>query len=137
MDDKLATPACWIRNRILWIKSESGELRLEGGLVTFTSGARGSVFRAPLEEVRASFPKVFFPVPAFGIGIKVAVHGKTYRLSFVRVQYVGWRSSPGGGVGGGGGFGPTWSVSREDVKPAKAAVLQWRAVFEQPTSGSY
>src|SRR5260370_1367795 len=54
MDDKLATPACWIRNRILWIKSESGELRLEGGLVTFTSGARGSVFRAPLEDVRAS-----------------------------------------------------------------------------------
>lgn len=132
MDDELKAAVCRIRYRILWIKSEPGELRLEDGLVAFTSEYRDLVFRAPLEEVKASFPRVIFPIPYFGVGVKLAVHGENYRLSFVRVQYVGWTSSPGSG-----GFGPTWSISVKDFKPARAAVRQWRAAFEQPANGSH
>ncbi len=131
MDDELATPACRIRFRIVWMKSESGELRLESGRVTFTSENGRSVFSAPLEEVRASFPKVIFPIPCFGGGVKLAVHGKTYRLSFVPVQYAGWTNSPCGG------FGPTWSMSLKDFKPAKAAVRQWRAALEKPANSGH
>ncbi len=137
MDDELATPACRIRFRIVWMKSESGELRLESGRVAFTSENGRSVFSAPLEEVRASFPKVIFPIPCFGSGVKLAVHGKTYRLSFVPVQYIGWTNSPGGGGFGGGGFGPTWSMSLKDFKPARAAVRQWRAALEKPANGGH
>ena len=112
------------------MKSEPGELRLEDGLITFTSKDRGLVFRAPLEKVRASFPKLYF-----GIGAKLAVHGKTYRLSFAPVQYHGWTASS--DLKGGTSYGPTWSIAREDVGPARAAVQQWRTALEQPMNGSH
>lgn len=147
MEDKL-TAAVWrIRYRILWIKPEPGVLHLEDGLLTFnladadvmadhellslTSADRNSVFRAPLKEVRASFPKVIFPIPSFGVGVKLAVQGETYWLSFVWWQYMGWGASPNYG-GGGTSFGPTWSIALKDFKPARAAVRQWRAALEQP-----
>ena len=54
MDGELATPAWRIRNRILWLRFEPGELRLEGRLAAFTLENGSLVFRAPLEDVRAS-----------------------------------------------------------------------------------
>jgi hypothetical protein len=148
MDDEL-TAAVWrIRYRILWIKPEPGVLHLEDGLLTFnladadvmadhellslTSADRNSVFRAPLKEVRASFPWIIFPIPYFGVGVKLAVHGETYRLSFMWWKYEGWKASSNYG-GGGTSFGPSWEISDKDFKPARATVRQWRAALEQPT----
>jgi hypothetical protein len=128
MVGELTTRARWRR---FW-QSEPGELRLEGGLVSFTSDDRGPVFRAPLEEVRASFPKVLFP--DFGVGIKLAVHGKTYRLSFARGHVV-WTAP--GGRGSGGGFGPGLEFPGEDTVLARAVVQRWRAALEKATNGGY
>jgi hypothetical protein len=62
MGDALATPACLIGRLGPWGKFEPGELRLEGGQVAFTSQERGLVFQAPVQEVRASFPKLYLGV---------------------------------------------------------------------------
>jgi hypothetical protein len=126
MDDKLATPATQIKFRIL--PGKSGELRLEDASIAFTLGDGSLVFRAPLPEVRASFPKVtFFAVfPLFGTGINLAVGGNTYRLFFVSIEYKRWGSVPGSGT-----IGPTWSFSWGDLKQARAAARQWRSVLGQ------
>jgi hypothetical protein len=139
MDGQLATPARQLKFRVLRMTSERGELRLKDGLITFTSDARGLLFRAPLDEVRASFPKLIFPVPYFGIGVKLTVNGKTYRLSFMRnsaqSRYLGWKADSYPSEGG-TSIGPTWLITRPDTEPAKAAVRQWRAAFErQANSG--
>src|SRR5258707_14833207 len=101
MGGELATPASRIKFRVLWMKFEPGKLYLKDGLIAFTSDAHGLLFRAPLDEVRASFPKVIFPVPYFGTGVKLAVNGKTYRFSlmrnFVQEQYIGWTNQSVGG----------------------------------------
>lgn len=135
MGDELTAAAWRVRYRImyLWIASEPGELRLEDGLLAFRSEDRGLVFRAPLAEVRASFPKLIFPIPCFGVGVKLAVHGETYRLSFVWWRYTGWGTTPGGG--GSIGIGPTWSIPVKAFRPARAIVRQWRAVLEKPANG--
>ena len=116
--------------------SEPGELRLKDGLIAFTS-SRGLLFRAPLDEVRASFPKVILPVPYFGIGVKLTVNSKTYRLSFMRnfvqSQYLGWKADSYVSESG-ISIGPTWRITRKDAEPAKTAVRQWRAALEQPTN---
>src|SRR5260370_7742843 len=114
---------------------EPGELRLEGGLVAFTSENSGLVFRAPLEDVRDSFPKVIFPITYFGVGVKLAVHGTTYRLSFLPVQYLGSKPIP--NYSGGTSFGPTWSFSGKDFKPPKAALRQWRAALHKPPNNRH
>jgi len=97
-------------------------LYLEDGFIAFTLDDGSLVFRAPLQEVRASFPKVTFLVfiPLFGIGINLASGGNTYRLSFVPFGY--------GSVGGRMG----WTFGWGDVKQARATVRQWRAVLGQP-----
>jgi hypothetical protein len=134
MDDEL-TAAVWrIKYRLLWIKPEPGELRLEDGLVTFTSEDR-EVFCAPLMDVRASFPMVIFPIPSFGVGVKLTVHGETYRLAFVWWQYMGWGATPNYG-GGGTILGSTWSIVSKDFKPARASVRQWRTALGQPAEGA-
>lgn len=116
MDDKLVTPATQIKFGIFFAKP--GELRLEEGIIAFTSGGGRLVFRAQLQEVRASFPKVFFfgLFPIFDTGINLALGGRTYRLSCIPVKY---------------GFG-SWQFSWDDVKQGKAAVRQWRAALGQP-----
>ena len=138
MGGELATPASRIRFRVLWMKFEPGKLYLKDGLISFISDAHGLLFRAPLDEVRASFPKMIFPVPYFGTGVKLAVNGTIYRLSFMRnfvqEQYIGW-TSDNYGAESGTSFGPTWLITREDAKPAKAAVQKWRAALERPTNG--
>src|SRR5215469_5726655 len=65
MYDKLATRPTHIKLCIL--VGKPGELRLEDGFIAFTLGNGSLVFRAPLREVRASFPKVNFfgPFPLF------------------------------------------------------------------------
>jgi hypothetical protein len=132
MGGELSTPACQIKSHVLWMKFEPGWLQLKDGLIAFKSEARGLLFRAPLAEVRASFPNVIFPVPYFGTGVKLAVNDRTYRLSFIRnfvqSQYIGWTSDSLGAEGS-TSFGPTWVITREDAKPAKAAVQQWRAAL--------
>lgn len=91
MDDKFATPAYQIK--LAFLIGKPGELRLEDGFITFTSGDR-LVFRASLPEVRTSFPKVTFfaLIPFFDAGIKLTVGGSTYRLSFVPYEYSRWGS---------------------------------------------
>lgn len=130
MDEKLATPASQMKFRILLARR--GELRLEDGFIAFTSGDGDLVFRAPLQEARASFPKVTFfgPFPLFGTGINLAVGGNTYRFSFLPYEYERWGSVPGGQ----GGIGPTWSFSWKDVRQGRAAVRQWRAALGLPTN---
>jgi hypothetical protein len=120
MADELATPASQIRFGILLMTTKRGALRLEDGFIAFTSWDGGLVFRALLQEVRASFPKVTFVVPFLfcGTAIKLAVGGNTYRLSFLR-----WgRDSPG-----------HWSISVQSIRSARAAVRQWRAAFGHRT----
>jgi hypothetical protein len=113
MDDKLATPASQIKFRILLGKP--GELRLEDGFIAFTSGHGDLVFRAPLQEARASFPKatLFVFIPLFGIGINLAVGGNTYRFLLLPYEYA---------VG-------HWEFSWQDLKQGRAAVRQWRAAL--------
>lgn len=131
MDDKLATPATRIKFRIL--VGKPGELRLEDGFIAFTLGDGSLVFRAPLHEVRASFPKVTFfgPFPLFGTGINLAVGGNTYRLVFVPIKYKRWGGVP-SSVTSVRSIGPDWSFSGGDVEQARAAVRQWRPVLGQP-----
>ena len=129
MDDKLATPAHQVNSFNMAHRTVSGELRLEEGFIAFTSEDGRLVFRAPLQEVRASFPKAIFlvpPIPYFGIGIKLTIHGNSYLLSFVPVTHEieGSRLR---------GYESNMSVSSEDIKPARAAVRQWRAALSQPT----
>lgn len=132
MDAELAIQACRIRDRILWGRSEPCELRLRGGIVTYTSEDRGLLFRVPLAEVRASFPTVLLPFLFHSnIAVKLTVHGKTYRLIFAWVEYLGWQLLFGNEIS----FGPRWSITKEGVKSAKAAVQQWRAALEQPANG--
>jgi hypothetical protein len=128
MGDVLATPACLIGRLGPWGKFEPGELRLEGGLVAFRSQERGLVFQAPLQEVRASFPKLYL-----GAGAKLAVGGKTYRLWFVPLQ------SMAGEVDRGYGDEPDRTVVAGnkmllgDFGPARAAVRRWRAALSSAT----
>jgi len=130
MDDRLATPAYQVNSFIIGQhRIEPGELCLEDGLIAFTSEGDRLVFRAPLPEVRASFPKVIFPaipIPFFGVAIKLTIRGSTYLLSFVRVRYEregSWSNSR-----------SSWFFSWEDFEPARAAVRQWRAALGQPTT---
>jgi hypothetical protein len=135
MDDKLATRATQVKFRIL--PGKPGSLRLEDGFIAFTLGDGTLVFRAPLHEMRASFPKVtlFWVFPLFGTGVKLAMGGNTYRLLFVPIEYkLGWGSTPGSGATWSASWGPTWSFSWEGLKQGRAAVRQWRAVFGQPAT---
>jgi hypothetical protein len=126
MEGGLATPA-WLSGRLgPWGSFDPGELSLSEGTVAFTSDAHGLVFSAPLEDVRARFPKLYF-----GMGIKLAVGGKAHRLWFVR-----WRSMRGERTSEGRTVvvGSKFSVS--DIGPARDAVRKWRAVLSQPTDGA-
>ena len=126
MDGVLATPVCLMGHLGPWGKFEPGELRLEGGLVAFTWEDRGLVFRAPLQEVRASFPRMYF-----GAGAKMAVRGETYRLWFVPLQSMaGEQDTIDGGTVVAGN-----KMLVKDFGPARGVVRQWRAAFEQPTKG--
>lgn len=134
MDAELATQVHWIRNRILW-KSESCWLLLEGGLVVLTSQDHRLIFRAPLAEVRASFPKMLFPFLYASMFAILTVRGQTYRLSFApSMRYLGWKatSDPLGGTS----FGPSSAVSDKDVQQAKYDVQAWRAALERPPNGA-
>jgi len=114
------------------LPGKAGQLRLEDGFVAFILGDGSLVFRAPVQEARASFPKVTFFVifPLFGTGINLTVSGDTYRLLLVPFEYERWGNSMPGPAGG-----PSWSVSWKDVKQGRAAVRQWRAVLGQPATG--
>jgi hypothetical protein len=125
-EGELITPACLLGRLGPWGKFDPGELSLSEGIVAFTSSAHGLVFRAPLQEVRARFPKLYF-----GIGIKLAVRDKTYRLWFVRLQSM--RGEQVGGETVVVGF----KFRLRDVDPARVASRQWRAALSTAThSGS-
>jgi hypothetical protein len=128
MDGELATPACLIGRLGPWGKFEPGELRLEGGLVVFTSQERGLVFNAPVQEVRASFPKMYF-----GVAAKLAVRGKTYRLWFVPLQSMAGERASDFGEGRGETVVAGNKMLLKDFGPARAAVRQWRAALSSPT----
>jgi hypothetical protein len=130
MDRGLETPA--YRVKFGFPSKESGWLHLESdGFISFKY--RGDlVFRVPVEEVRASFPKVTFVqlfYPLFDAGIKLVVRGKTYRLLFVHGEY-----DQDTGVGGGL---ITWSFSGKDVERGQATAGQWRAAFGQPVNSGH
>src|SRR5260370_29800533 len=117
------------------LRSGAWELLLEDGVITVTPQDGHLLFRAPLEEVHATFPKFIwlFPpgFPVFGIGMNLTFGGTTYRLSFVGVEYEAKARFT--GVDGVMASGPSWSVSLKDFKPARAAVRQWRAALPHPT----
>ena len=124
MDGELATPT-----RLIGQRFAPDVPRLEDRLISFTSENRGLVFQAPLEEVQASFRKVYF-----GLGAKLTVSGKTYRFWFVRVQSTAGQRAQ--GVGGGtkvAGFEMEW----KDFAPARAAVREWQAALEQPANSGH
>jgi hypothetical protein len=130
MDGGLATPACLVGRLGPWGSFDTGELSLSEGMVAFTSDAHGLVFRAPLEEARARFLRLYF-----GIGLKLVVGDKAHRLWFVRLQSMrGERERD-------FGDGSEWTVVAgnkfllSDVSPARAAVRQWRAALPRPTHG--
>lgn len=113
---------------------KSGRLRLEKGFIDFTSGDGRPVFSAPLQEVRASFPRVTFfgPFPLFGTGINLAVGGRTYRLLLIPVEYEPGEKGIGRIFGDPASSGPSLSFNWKDVKQGRAAVRQWRAALGQP-----
>src|SRR5262245_20601903 len=134
MDAELDTPAAQIKFGIQ--PGKPGKLRLEDGFIAFTLGDGSLVFDAPLQEVRASFPKVMFFVgllPLFGTGINLVVGGNAYRLWFVPFEYKRWGRVPGSDATGSASWGQHWSFSSQDVKQGKTAVRQWRAAFGQRT----
>jgi hypothetical protein len=133
MDRELETLACRVKFGIP--SKESGWLHLDSdGFISFKY--RGDlVFRAPLQEVRASFPKVtFVPWGAFirDAGIKLVVDGKTYQLLFVPLKF-SWV----GRAGGRWGWGPNWHWSWKEVKQGKATARQWRAALGQPINSGH
>ena len=128
MDGDLTTPACLIGRLGPWGKFESGELRLEGGRVAFTSQERGVVFQAPVQEVRASLPKMYF-----GVAAKLAVGGKTYRLWFVPLQSMAGERESDFGEGRDRTVVAGNKMLLGDFGPARAAVRQWRAALSSPT----
>jgi len=124
MDRGLETLAHRVKFGIL--SKESGWLHLDSdGFISFEY--RGDlVFRAPLQEVRASFPKVTFLWGVFfrDAGIELVVGGETYRLLFVPFQ-----SSEEGES--------SWSWSLKDVKQGKATARRWRAALGQPVNSGH
>jgi hypothetical protein len=123
MDRGLETLAHRVKFGIL--SKESGWLHLDSdGFISFEY--RGDlVFRAPLQEVRASFPKVIFLWGAFfrDAGIELVVGGETYRLLFVPLVSSESESS--------------WFVSLKGVKQGKATARQWRAALGQPVNSGH
>jgi hypothetical protein len=124
MGDALATPACLIGRLGPWGKFEPGELRLEDGRIAFTSQERGLVFQATVQEVRASFPKLYF-----GVAAKLAVGGKTYRLWFVPMKSMAGERESEFGEGRDRTVVAGNKMLLKDFGPAKAAVRQWRAAL--------
>jgi hypothetical protein len=119
MDSGLVTPACLLGRLGPWGRFDSGELSLSEGIVAFSFDDHGLVFRAPVEEVRVRFPKLYF-----GTGIKLTVGGKAYRLWFVPLRSMrGETTSDGETVAAGNKF------FLDDVGPARAAVRKWRAAL--------
>jgi hypothetical protein len=119
MHGGLASLACLLGRLGPWGKSDPGELTLSEGIVAFRSEAQGSVFRASADEVRVRFPRLYF-----GLGIKLVIADKAYRLWFVALQSMrGETDSDGQTVMVGNSF----LIS--DVGPAREAVRQWRGAL--------
>jgi hypothetical protein len=130
MGAALATPACLMGRLGPWGKFEPGELRLEDGRIAFTSQERGLVFQAPAQEVRASFPKMYF-----GVAAKLAVRGKAYRLWFVPMESMAGEREREFGEGRDRTVVAGNAFALSDVGPARAAVRQWRAALSRSTHG--
>jgi hypothetical protein len=122
----------------LGLKTDPGLLCLQGDDVAFTLENGSPVFRAPVKEIRASFPKLMLPLLKYSyIGTKLAVDGTTYRLSFVPVQYSGtrivkrlWETYE--------DVGPSWSFgTQEDVERARVSLDQWMAVLGKPANSGH
>jgi hypothetical protein len=139
MEGGLSTPACLVGRLGLWGKADPGRLTLSEGIVGFTSDTRGLIFRAPLEEVSARFPKLYFC-----IGVVLTVGDKDYDLWFVPLQPIRGNESEGQTVG----FfcRAPWKGAPKlylfvagnkfllsDVRPARVHGRQWRAALWRPT----
>ena len=123
VDAELTTPA-WLLGRLgFWGRNDPGQLSLSDGAIAFTSAEHGLIFRAPLEEVRIRFPKLYF-----GIGFKLTLDTKTHRLCLLPIRFLGGETDmEGNGVVAGTGFYVA------DVKPARRIGRQWRAALSQPS----
>jgi hypothetical protein len=130
-DGRLATPACLFGRLGLLGEVDPGELSLSEGIVAFKSDAHGLVFRAPLEEVQPRFPKRYF-----GLGFKLAVGDKVYRLWFV-VPFRATRKeeTPLWVPGVFRVFETSDTFYLTEGRPARAAVRQWRAALLRPIHG--
>ncbi len=116
--NELATRACRFPVG-RWAQYDPGELRLSDGMVTFMSKHFGQLFQAPVTQVDARYPW-----PYFGTGLTLIVNGKRYRIWFIPF-YTSYTTM---------GDGPparALTFKFRDVKPAKAATAQWRAVLSQ------
>jgi hypothetical protein len=132
--DELATPAWRSERKVLWMDhlAGEGELRLASGVITFTEGGR-LVFRAPLDMVKASFPKASCPSPIpfppwFNVAIKLEVGGTSCKALFFCPHYEGRGWHPGGQ---GMEYGSSWDIPMSDIKTARAAARRWRAALGQ------
>lgn len=132
--DEFATPAWRSERKVLWMDhlAGEGELRLAGGVVTFTEGGQ-LIFRAPLDMVNVSFPKAScpwpFPFPPwFNVAVKLEAGGTTCKALFFAPHHEGRGWHP---AGLGMEYGSSWDIPMSDIKTARAAVRRWRAALGQ------
>ena len=129
-DKVLVTPASLLGVLGPWGPVRPGELRLSEGVVTFTAydaGRAGSrtgsqpepEFSAPAGAVRVRFPRLYF-----GLGLKLIVEGKRYRLWFV-----GLRSAAGESTMDGTAIVAGNAFETREIGPARAATCAWRAAL--------
>ena len=130
-DKVLATSASLLGVLGPWGPIRPGELRLSDGVVTFTAydaGRAGSLrtgsqpepeFSAPAGAVRVRSPRLYF-----GLGLKLIVEGKRYRLWFV-----GLTSAAGESMMDGTAIVAGNAFETREIGPARAATRAWRAAL--------
>jgi hypothetical protein len=116
MDDIQWTTAYLLTVLGPWGPVHTGQLTLSDGVLKLERrGTRDPLFSVPVGEVQARFPKLYF-----GLGLKLIVGRKRYRIWFVPLHWV-----PGGVGSSRGGRGFYWS----EAGPARAATQKWRTTL--------
>ncbi|HEV8527978.1 MAG TPA: hypothetical protein VGS60_10575 [Actinomycetes bacterium] len=122
MNDTLETPASLLGRFVPWGRATPGELTLANGVVSFTpttGAAREPLFSVPVGQVKARYPKLYF-----GLGLKLIVDSKGYRLWLLPMRSAaGDRTIDGDTIVVGNKF------NANELGPARAATRTWRAAL--------